>query len=422
LAGAELSEDQVAIVNDSQGKAGHVTPTPVGSPPSQPTAMDRRYQPDQLGGLRRFALAITIFTLLGHFWFGFEQSYAQPLASVAAAYVTQLLLEALEGWAQRRRPGFTKGFGALVNSLLSAHISGLACAMLLYANDRIWVVCFASAVAIASKTLFRMPIGSAQGAWPLPLLQLLLFLILLQTGEATGQWMPVPAEWMPAFRLGVLASVLLLAALVPPGVRTRHYLNPSNFGIAVTLLLFPSVGIAGPYQFTENLGTMGDWAVPLVIICTGSFLNTWYTRRIPLVLAWVGAFALQAIVSSLVLWFATGYCPMAARLSAMTGVAFIVFTFYMVTDPATTPERTGAQVAFGVSVALVYSLFLMSHMVFGLFVALAIVCMARGMGMYLLACLPRGADEGRGAREEAAVSSLAPRPSPLAPPDRRYST
>ena len=375
------------IVSDSQCKPEHVTPTLVGGAPSQPTVMDKQYKPDHLGGLRRFALAITVFNLLGHFWFGFEQSYAQPLASLATAYVTQLLLEALEAWAQHRRPGFTSGFGALVNSLLSAHITGLACAMLLYANDRIWVVCFASAVAITSKTLFRMPVGSAKGAWPLLLFQLVLFLFLLQTGEATSHWIPVAPRWMLAFRLGVLALVLVLAALLPPGVPTRHYLNPSNFGIAVTLLLFPWVGIAAPYQFTENLGGIGDWAVPMVIICTGSFLNTWYTRRIPLALAWVGAFALQAIVSSLILWFSTGYCPMAARLSAMTGVAFILFTFYMVTDPATTPERPGAQVAFGASVALVYSLLLMSHVVFGLFVALVIVCVARGLGMYLLACL-----------------------------------
>jgi hypothetical protein len=232
-----------------------------------------------------------------------------------------------------------------------------------------------------------MPVGGARGAWPLLLFQLVLFLFLLQAGEATGHWFPVSPGWMPAFRLGMLALVPALVALVPPGVPTRHYLNPSNFGITVTLLLFPWVGIAAPYQFTENLDALGDWAVPMVIICAGSFMNTWHTRRIPLVLAWVGTFALQAIVSSLILWHTTGYCPIVARLSAMTGVAFILFTFYMVTDPATTPERPTAQVAFGVSVALVYSLFLMSHVVFGLFVALAIVCVARGLGMYLLACL-----------------------------------
>ena len=179
----------------------------------------------------------------------------------------------------------------------------------------------------------------------------------------------------------------VLLVLLPVGLATRHYLNPSNFGIVVTLLLFPWVGIAAPYQFTENLGSVGDWALPTVIICTGSFLNARYTRRIPLILAWVGTFALQAIVSSLILWYSTGFCPVVSRLSAMTGVTFVLFTFYMVTDPATTPERRWAQVAFGASVALVYSLLVMSHVVFGLFVALVIVCVARGLLMYLLACL-----------------------------------
>jgi hypothetical protein len=152
------------------------------------------------------------------------------------------------------------------------------------------------------------------------------------------------------------------------------------------LLLFPWVGIAVPYQFTENLGLTGDCLVPMVIICTGSLLNVGYTRRISLALAWVGTFALQAVVSSLLLWYFTGYCPIAARLSPMTGVAFILFTFYMVTDPATTPEGRWAQVAFGSSVALVYSLLVMSHVVFGLFVALVMVCVARGLGMYLVVC------------------------------------
>lgn len=389
-------------MSDSQSKRVDVAPTLVGGAPSQPTGMDRRYQPNQLGGLRRFALAITIFTIVGHYWLGFEQSYAQPLASVATAYVTQLLLETLEGWAQQRRPRFTHGFGALVNSLLSAHISGLACAMLLYANDRLWVVCFASAVAITSKTLFRMPVGSVKGAWPLLLFQFVLFLLLFQTGEATRHLIPVAPQWVPAFHLGVLALLMMSALLIPPGLPTRHYLNPSNFGITVTLLLFPWVGIAAPYQFTANLGALGDWLIPMLIICTGSFLNVRYTQRIPLALAWVGTFALQAIVSSLILWATTGFCPIVARLSAMTGVAFILFTFYMVTDPATTPERPAAQVAFGSSVALVYSLFLMNHVVYGLFMALVIVCVARGLGMYLLASL--------GSLQPAAGSATLPGP------------
>ena len=82
-------------MSDSRGKPEQVTPMSAEGTPGQPTGTGKQYKPDQLGGLRRFALAITVFNLLGHLWFGFEQSYAQPLASLAAAYVTQLLLEAL---------------------------------------------------------------------------------------------------------------------------------------------------------------------------------------------------------------------------------------------------------------------------------------------------------------------------------------
>ena len=385
------------MATDTQCKPGHEARELAGGAPGPPAVKDKGYTPDHLGGLRRFALAITILNLLGHFWFGFEQSYAQPLASLATAYVTQLLLDALKAWSMHRRPEFTRGFVPLVDSLLSAHITALACAMLLYANDRIWVVCFASAAAITSKTLFRIPVASAKGAWPLLLFQLVLFLLILLAGEATSHWFPVAPRWALPVGLGMLALVLVLVALLHPGLPCRHYLNPSNFGIAVTLLLFPSVGVAAPYQFTENLGSVGDWALPVAIICTGSILNTWYTRRIPLALTWVAAFALQAVVSSLILWHTTGFCPIASRLSGMTGVAFILFTFYMVTDPATTPERPWAQVAFGASVALVYGLLLASHVVFGLFAALVIVCLARGVGMYLLTAMKGPKPAARGA-------------------------
>src|SRR5690349_6995894 len=102
-------------------------------------ARDRR-----LGGLRRFAVAITVLNLLGHTAFGFEQSLAQPIAAVLTAYTMELLIEAVEAWANRRRANFFGGFRNFIDFLLSAHITGLAIAMLLYANDRIAPIVFAT--------------------------------------------------------------------------------------------------------------------------------------------------------------------------------------------------------------------------------------------------------------------------------------
>src|SRR5262245_49654465 len=92
----------------------------------------------RLGGLRRFAIAITVFNILGHTVFGFEQSLAQPVIALATAYSLELLLELIGAWSENRSPNFLGGFRNLVDFLLSAHISGLAVAMLLYANDRLW--------------------------------------------------------------------------------------------------------------------------------------------------------------------------------------------------------------------------------------------------------------------------------------------
>lgn len=276
----------------------------------------------RLGGLRRFAIAISILNILGHTVLGFEQSWAQPLVALATAYSLELLFEVLNCWSTGRKPAFTGGLKNFVDFLLPAHISALAVGMLTYANDRLWVVAFAAAVAITSKLLLRMPVGG----------------------------------------------------------KSRHFYNPSNFGITVTLLLFTWVSISPPYHFTENLDRIGDWLLPSIIVVTGSFLNARFTRRIPLILAWVGGFVLQAVIRSLI--FDT---PLLAALAPMTGLPFVLYSFYMVTDPATTPFSTRSQIVFGASVAAVYGILIVANVVFGLFFALTIVCTVRGIYHYALA-------------------------------------
>lgn len=286
------------------------------------TMNDSWYAVHRLGGLRRFAVAITLLNLLGHTVLGFEQSWAQPLAALATAYSMELLLELLDAWGQQRPLRFAGGICPLVDFLLSAHITGLAVAMLLYANARLWPIAFAAAVAIGSKILLRAPVGNS----------------------------------------------------------TRHVFNPSNFGITITLLVFPWVGIAPPYHFTENLYGSADWILPGLIIVSGTFVNTRFTKRLPLIAAWISGFVVQALLRSLV--FDT---PLAVALVPMTGVAFILYTFYMVTDPATTPSAPRAQIVFGTAVAAAYGLLLMLHAVFGLFFALTLVCATRGLGLYVYA-------------------------------------
>src|SRR5262245_25591784 len=100
----------------------------------------------RLPALRRFAAAITILNILGHTVLGFEQSWAQPLVAVATAYGMETLSEVVGARSARRPPRFAGGVGRFVDFLLPAHITGLAVAMLLYANDRLAPIAFAAAV------------------------------------------------------------------------------------------------------------------------------------------------------------------------------------------------------------------------------------------------------------------------------------
>jgi hypothetical protein len=285
----------------------------------EPVPADRGYAPGQLQALRRFAAGITVLTVLGHAWLGFEQSYAQPLVALATGYGMQMLLEALDAWGAGRRPRFAGGPLKVVDFLLSAHISALAVAMLLYYNDRLWVVAFATAVAVGSKTIFRAPVGEG----------------------------------------------------------TRHFFNPSNLGISVTLLLFPWVGLLMPWQFTAALGPVGDWALPALLVFLGCFLNGVYNKRLPLIAGFAAGFVLQLGLRALV--FQT---PLLAVLAPLTGPAAIIYVFFMLPDPATTPGRPRAQAAFGFAVAVVYLLLVVLHIAFGLFFALTIVCAARGLWLW----------------------------------------
>ena len=276
--------------------------------------------PHRLAGLRRFAIAITFLNLLGHTVLGFEAPYAYPLVALATGYSVELLLEAVDAFALQRRPLWWGNPQALVDFLLPAHITSLAIAMLLYSNANLLPIMLATAVAIGSKALFRITVNG----------------------------------------------------------RERHFLNPSNFGISVVLIFFPWVGITPPYQFTENLHGASDWLLPLAIVGTGSFLNSRFTHRMPLISAWVAAFVLQAWLRSL--WFGS---PLLPALLPMTGVAFVLFTFYMVTDPGTTPQSISGQLLFGASVAIAYGVLMVCHVVFGLFFALTFVCVLRGAWLFV---------------------------------------
>ena len=278
--------------------------------------------PDQLRvkALTRFAISITILNIFGHTVLGFETSVWQLFAAAGTAYTVELILQAVDDWSHNRPLSFmNNGLKGFVIFLLPAHITGFATSMLLFAHDELLPYVLAAAAAISSKAIFTVMVRG----------------------------------------------------------KSRHFLNPSNFGLTASILIFPTIGLAAPYQFTENLFGWFYVALPLFILYTGSLLNGKLTRRMPLIYAWVGTFILQAVVRHLL--FDT---YLVASLAPITGVPFVIFTFYMVTDPATSPSGARGQIIFGVSLGVLYGILMVLHQPFTLIVALMIVCIGRGVMLF----------------------------------------
>lgn len=303
-------------------------------------------EPKHITALRRFAISISIFNFAGYLFLGFEQPWVWPFVAIATGYTVELILERIGSRVEGRAPRYGgRGFKGLMEFLFPAHITSIAVNMLIYVNDRIWVMMFAVTLAVGAKWVLRAPVR------------------------------------------GVL----------------RHYMNPSNLGILMVLVLFPWGSIAPPYHFTEGLNDWGSWILPGIIIITGTILNAKLTGRVWLIMGWLSVFALQAILRGVL--FDTA---ISGALAVMTGVAFILYTNYMVTDPGTTPTKPGAQFAFGAGVAVFYALFMIAHIAYGLFFATAIVCLIRGLFLWGLHFVNKAKAqfeaEQRAAAEKAALA------------------
>ena len=64
----------------------------------------------------------------------------------------------------------------------------------------------------------------------------------------------------------------------------------ARIGITLTLLAFSWVNIAPPYHFTENVPDVFRMMIPLIIATAGTVLNTMLTKKVMLIVGWVGGF------------------------------------------------------------------------------------------------------------------------------------
>jgi enediyne biosynthesis protein E5 len=278
-------------------------------------------KPNPRMGLRTSATFATIFTILGHTVFGFEQSWAQVFVALISGYSCAFLFEWVDALANNRAPEFRGGgIAKVVDFLLAPHMTSITLSFLIFVNQRLWIMAFACALAIGSKYVLRVR----------------------QNG------------------------------------RLRHFMNPSNFAIAVILVTYQWTGML-PWMYTADLHGAWDWLVPLIIVMLGVRLNILFTGRVPTILSWLSTFVLLAAVRAWIF----GY-PFPGQLVVLTGIPMVLFTLYMITDPQTSPSQLRSQILFGSGIAFAYSVLLALHVQYTMFYSVTAICTIRGLWLFAL--------------------------------------
>jgi enediyne biosynthesis protein E5 len=138
----------------------------------------------------------------------------------------------------------------------------------------------------------------------------------------------------------VLCGALSISSKYILKYKGKHFFNPTNFGVAVILLL--GLGSITPgYQWGG--GTTALW----IALSMGG-MTMFRVRRFVLIGSFLVLFTCSAFI--LKLFFHESY---SLAFGLMTGAPFQLFTFFMLPDPRTTPSSVRGQIGFSAAVVLV---------------------------------------------------------------------
>lgn len=136
-----------------------------------------------------------------------------------------------------------------------------------------------------------------------------------------------------------LASVLAIGSKFVLRIDGRHVFNPANFAIALLLLCSDCAWIS-PSQWGSATWSAFLFASLAVLVLSRA-------RRADTALAFLGTYVAVLLLRALYLGD-----PLAIPLKQMQSGALLLFAFFMITDPKTTPARRGMRIVYAVAVAL----------------------------------------------------------------------
>ena len=158
-----------------------------------------------------------------------------------------------------------------------------------------------------------------------PLITSLSLTLLLRTGSVS---------------LSILAGVLAIGAKYLIRVNGKHIFNPANCGIVAVALLFGGAWVSPGQWGTAPL--LALWLAGLGVLVTTK------AKSLDLTGAFLAFYA--TLVFGRAVWLGD---PLSIPLHQMQSGALLIFAFFMISDPKTTPNRRAGRIVYAGLVALI---------------------------------------------------------------------
>ena len=189
------------------------------------------------------------------------------------------------------------------------------------------------AAVILDMALHRILRGGAPPLFPL-------------SAAITGLSLSIIVNYAHGLAFALVPVLLAIGSKYVFTFRGRHTYNPALFGVAASLLLADGMISDSPaYQWG------GTWAAVAFVVTLGLFLFALPVRRgvliVSFLLFYFAALALRA-------WIMRWHMPIETWfMGALSSPAFFLFTFFMITDPQTSPGSRRGQVLMALCIVAV---------------------------------------------------------------------
>lgn len=134
--------------------------------------------------------------------------------------------------------------------------------------------------------------------------------------------------------IAALAGCLAIFSKFLLRFRGKHVFNPANFAIVMSLLVFDRAWISSGQWGSATLAAIGLIGLGMLVLTRA--------RRAETTLSFLIVFA--ALLAGRAMWLGD---PLSIPLHQLQNGALLIFAFFMISDPKTTPDAAMGRVLFG---------------------------------------------------------------------------